>query len=549
MLRRCFYFAFVVGCLAFKTSFALQSIPKPSQENQEEQATAVKEDEFGRTNPKATVDGFLKALENEDYQRASRFIGPSAFADSAQTFDTLGVQHFQKVLNKYGSFKPLSIISSDANGKEDEGIDLNLEEVGSINVDDKEHPILLEQITDKEDLKIWVISKETYAFAQSITIYSEESFVLDDYIPEALSKKWKGAKIGEWFFGVLILIAAYLLCWLITFLLNQLVAYVWKDYKQTYQGKLLFTLYLPLRFLLTVSVIIYVTKAFNFSITVRQTFSAVNMILVWLALFFFIWYLSDALFYLGEKRLRSKNKTGSLSAIIFLRTSVKFVLIVVLVLIIFDALGQDVTTGIAALGIGGIALALGAQKTVENLVGGVSVVFDQPVNVGDFCKFGDTVGTVEEIGIRSTRIRTLSRTLVTIPNADFSSRLIENYTSRDQFLFNPKIGLRYETTHDQMTFILKGLKDMLDTHDKVSPDPARVRFVDYGSDSLIVELFAYVYAADWNGFLAVKEELNLKMAKVIEDSGSGFAFPSQTVYLSKDSGVSKTVPGKAKSAD
>jgi MscS family membrane protein len=270
------------------------------------------------------------------------------------------------------------------------------------------------------------------------------------------------------------------------------------------------------------------------------------MTILWLALFMFVWLLIDTVFDFGEQRLREKNKTASLSAILFIRTSFKFTLLAVAFIIILDTIGVDVTTGIAALGIGGIALALGAQKTIENLVGGISVIFDQPVNVGDFCKFGDTVGTVEKIGIRSTRIRTLNRTIVTIPNADFSSRLIENYTSRDQFLLNAKIGLRYETSHDQMKFVLKGLKDMLDTHEKVNPDPARVRFVDYGSDSLIVELFAYIYAVDWNDFLAIKEELNLKLAKVVEDSGSGFAFPSQTVYLAKDTGISRNVPTKEK---
>jgi len=549
MLKNRLFCIVLLSLISIHLGYSFQLPGKSKQENQEEPTTEAKEDEFGRTTPKGTVGGIIKAFENEDYERASKYVDPTIIQKNDNQFDTIGIQHFQKVLNQYGSINPLSIISGEPNGNEDEGIDLNLERIGTITTNQDEHPILLERIGEEEGQKVWVISKESFAFAQNISVKEDETFLLDDYIPEVLSKKWKGAKIGVWFFGIILLIASYLICWLLTVLISQFVALVWKNYKDTSQGKFLSTLYLPIRLLLTVFVMVFLIRAFQFSIVIRQSFSSINMILLWLALFFFIWNLSDAIFYVVEKKLRNKNKTGSLSAIIFLRTSVKFVLIVVIVLIIFDAFGLDVTTGIAALGIGGIALALGAQKTVENLVGGVSVVFDQPVNVGDFCKFGDTIGTVEEIGIRSTRIRTLNRTIVTIPNADFSSRLIENYTSRDQFLFNPKIGLRYETSHDQMKFILKGLKDMLDTHNKVSPDPARVRFVDYGSDSLIVELFAYVYAEDWNGFLAVKEELNLKMAKVIEDSGSGFAFPSQTVYLSKDSGISKSVPSSKKSTD
>jgi len=242
---------------------------------------------------------------------------------------------------------------------------------------------------------------------------------------------------------------------------------------------------------------------------------------------------------LGEEKLKEKNIFNGLSLISFFRNAAKFALVVIAILIAFDSFGFNITAGIAALGVGGIALALGAQKTVENLVGGLSVVFDQPVSVGDFCKFGETLGTVEKIGIRSTRIRTLSRTIVTIPNADFSSRLIENFAKRDKFFYTTKLGLRYETTSDQMRFILVELRKILYAHPKVDPDPARVRFLGYGSDSLQVELFAYVHALDWNAFLGVQEDINFRIAKVIEDSGSGFAFPSQTIYFAKDSGLSE----------
>ena len=247
----------------------------------------------------------------------------------------------------------------------------------------------------------------------------------------------------------------------------------------------------------------------------------------------------------GEQRLRESNRFGGLSAISFFRNSAKFILVLIALLIALDTIGVNVTAGLAALGIGGIALALGAQKTIENIVGGLSVIFDQPVSVGDFCKVGDTLGTVEKIGMFSTRIRTLGRTVVTIPNADFSTRLIENYAKRDMFWYHTVLGLRYETTSDQMRYILVELRKILYAHPKVDPDPARVRFLGYGSDALKVELFAYTHAADWNEFLGIQEDINLRLAKVIEDSGSGFAFPSQTLYLSKDQGLSQEKKAEA----
>jgi MscS family membrane protein len=294
-----------------------------------------------------------------------------------------------------------------------------------------------------------------------------------------------------------------------------------------------------------VAILLYFARTLGISIVVRQAFAVVNIIALWIALFIFIWLLINTLSAYGERQLLKKNSFGGLSAISFFRNSAKFILVLVALLIALDTVGVKVTGALAALGIGGIALALGAQKTIENIVGGLSVVFDQPVNVGDFCKVGDTLGTVEKIGMFSTRIRTLNRTIVTIPNADFSTRLIENYAKRDMFWYHTVLGLRYETTSDQMRYILVELRKILYAHPKVDPDPARVRFLGYGSDSLKVELFAYCYAADWSEFLGIQEDINLRLAKVIEDSGSGFAFPSQTLYLSKDQGLSEEKKAEA----
>ena len=166
-----------------------------------------------------------------------------------------------------------------------------------------------------------------------------------------------------------------------------------------------------------------------------------------------------------------------MSVVVLLRRTAKIVLFLLATVAVLDTLGVDVTTGIAALGIGGIALALGAQKAVENLIGSLNVIADRPVQVGDFCRAGDIVGTVEDIGMRSTRIRTNERTLVTIPNGDFSSREIENFAKRDRFLFNPTIGVEYGISAGQLRraveIIEQILRDHLETLDwnKQPPPP------------------------------------------------------------------------------
>jgi MscS family membrane protein len=199
--------------------------------------------------------------------------------------------------------------------------------------------------------------------------------------------------------------------------------------------------------------------------------------------------------------------------------------------------GLSVTPIIAGLGVGGLAVALAIRPTLENIVGGFVLFADKPVRVGEFCSFGDKLGTVEEIGLRSTRLRGLDRTVITVPNADFAQMQIVNFTRRDMNLYQCSLGLRYETTPDQLRYVAAKIRKLLIQHSKVSPDPARVRVSEFGASAIVLDVFAFVSCADWNEFLAVKEDLNLRIAEIVRESGTGFAFPSQTVYLGRDSGV------------
>lgn len=200
-------------------------------------------------------------------------------------------------------------------------------------------------------------------------------------------------------------------------------------------------------------------------------------------------------------------------------------------------LGLSVTPIIAGLGVGGLAVALAIRPTLENLVGGFVLFADKPVRVGEFCSFGSMMGTVEEIGLRSTRLRALDRTVITVPNADFAQMQIVNFSRRDMNLFQAKLGLRYETTPDQLRFVAAKIRKLLIQHSKVSPDPARVRFSEFGGSAYVLDIYAFVRAADWNEYMAIKEDLNLKIAEILRDCGTDFALPSQTLYLARDRGI------------
>ncbi|MBN1342299.1 MAG: mechanosensitive ion channel family protein [Phycisphaerae bacterium] len=200
-------------------------------------------------------------------------------------------------------------------------------------------------------------------------------------------------------------------------------------------------------------------------------------------------------------------------------------------------LGAPLTAVFASLGVGGLAVGLAARPTIENLIGSFSLYADRPVAVGDFCQYGDRMGTVEEIGLRSTKIRGLDRTVTTIPNEDFAKIQITNFTRRDRMLLQTTLGLRYETTPEQLRFVLGKLRELLLAHPRIMDEPARVRFVGFGDFSLNVEIFAYANTPDRAAFLAIQEDVFLRIMNIVSEAGTGFAFPSQTTYHARDDGL------------
>jgi MscS family membrane protein len=250
---------------------------------------------------------------------------------------------------------------------------------------------------------------------------------------------------------------------------------------------------------------------------------------------------------LAESIVATPHMRGKTSESALLRIGawlVGFFIAIWIVIVGIRSLGADLIPLLAGLGIGGLAVALAAQSTIANFIGGLILLANKPVQVGDFCRYGEDpssdwlrIGTVEEINWLSTRIRGIDRTLTTIPNAAFASMHIVNLTKRDRRLVLTKLQLRYETTSDQLRFILVKLRELLLGHPKVTAEPARVRFVGYGAYSKDLEIFCYLLCREQDEFLAIQEDLLLRIEEIIKEAGSGFAFPSQTAYLSRDTGL------------
>ena len=237
-----------------------------------------------------------------------------------------------------------------------------------------------------------------------------------------------------------------------------------------------------------------------------------------------------------ESRLAASGNTATITLLPLGRRTAKVFIGILAALSVLQNLGFNIAGLLAGLGIGGLAVALAAQKTLENLFGGFVLVADRPVRIGDFCRAGEHLGTIEDIGIRSSRIRTLDRTLVSVPNAELSTVRIENYGVRDKMRLYTVLQVGYDTSPDQMRYLLVDLRSMLYAHPKTLPDPCRVRFINFGAHSLDIEIFVFIETADWNEFTGIREDIFLRILDIVAESGAYFAYPSQTLYLGRDGG-------------
>jgi MscS family membrane protein len=219
-------------------------------------------------------------------------------------------------------------------------------------------------------------------------------------------------------------------------------------------------------------------------------------------------------------RLERQGRPGGIVLLRPAVSAIKAVVVIGAALTWLDNIGYNITTLLASLGVGGVAMALALQKPLEDVFGAFTIYTQQPIRIGDFCRFGNNTGTVEEIGLRTTRLRTLDNTLVSVPNARFAAEYLENISARQKILYRQMLRLRYDTDPDVIRHIQADIRDILTSHEKVAPEGHRIRFRGFGKDALEIELFAYLATTQWTEYLELAEELNLRVLDIIKAAGA-----------------------------
>ena len=233
----------------------------------------------------------------------------------------------------------------------------------------------------------------------------------------------------------------------------------------------------------------------------------------------------------------------------FLNTVVKYIIIALGAIFILQELNFDVAALIASLGVVGIGISLASQDTVGNLFGFAAIVSDNPFKVGDYIKTPNVTGIVEQVGMRSTRVRQLDQALVTVPNNLLTNAIVLNWSRLEKRRLNVTLTLTYSTTSEQMRAVVEAIRNMLQNRENIDPESVIVHFVDFSASSLDVLVICQILLADWREFTSLKESLYLEIMGIVEELGISFAFPSQSLYIEDMPGANNREQESAIGAD
>lgn len=476
-------------------------------------------DPLGRTTPQDTVVQFLEACHAGHYGRASHYLDLRQMSSGDREKNGQDLAHQLEDLLDDSPFD-IATLNRTPLGDFDDGLPPSREPLIHPQVDGRPLRLELERVELKPGLKVWLVSADSVPLIpQAHKLLAETPF--EKGLPQVLvTHEFLDTPLWR----CLVILAGGVLAWFAARLVACAIAAAFRRGAKEGEGSA-DLLRGPIEIVLAVFVLRAAIEFAPPSAIVRLYLErALTMAFV----FALAWAGAIVIDMVSERwrsRLDLRMKAMTYSILPLGKQVLKLFLFLIAALAVLSAWGFNTTTIMAGLGVGGLAVALAAQKTIENLFGGISVIGDRPVLVGDFGRFGKHVGTVMHIGLRSTRIRTLDRTVVSLPNSQFSTMELENFSARDKIWFHQVLSLRRNTTSEQLRQVLYSAQEVLHKHPKVEVGDIPVRFNGIGSYSLDVEVFAYVLTPDFDVFLGIQQELLLDLLQAVELAGTELAVP------------------------
>lgn len=481
----------------------------------------------GRT-PLSAMFALSSAFSEQDYERAGEFLDMRFLPEEMEIRDPEKLIRALAYILSQQFILDYSKLSDDPQGHLDDGLPTYRDLLGVINLAEGEVPILLQRVPDDEGGRTWKISNRTVKripeMWQELGFHDYATYLFNVLPDFTLFGMFNWQVLGV----VMSIIAAWVGSSVITWTCNKLAQLI----PNNFPAGIRHFFRRPLRFFLFIVIAEYLIDHLGLSLKLRVLLHSSGLdFLAWLVLLMgIITLIRDY----NVQRLRSQGQENYAALLRPLSTMLKVVLVIIVGLIWADTAGYNMSTVLAGLGVGSVAVALAAQKTLENLIGAITLYSARPVSPGDFCRFGKIVGTVEEIGLRSTSIRTLERTLVHVPNAVFSSMDIENFSARDRIRFFRNARVLIDSA-DQARVILAEIRRVLYSHPMVYPDTVSVRLDDIGEAAAQLRLDAGIRTTDFQEYLGVAEDLNLRFIDIILSTNATLAGPGQLRIL-RDAG-------------
>ena len=509
-------------------------LPKPSAPPSAQAQSQTPVDPLGRETPRSAILGLLKCTEREDYENASLYLQPTP---GRNTNLTQRAKEFRVLQRRFKS--NIALLSDDPNGTVEPGLPPGQTRAGVWAVGGTTVDVILVRVDDLDTGRIWLISRETVARIPELfaAMESEAPTAVDRFAPAALTgRRLLGMSLAQWLGWLLSIPISWLLAWLLAFFFR-VPARIRSRFRNLPSMSVWDTRHgMPLKCIIA----ILIHSGFVYLLDPPLLYRAYYVrFIATLLVGCFVWLVStitDRGYEYAVHETRTQHKGGE-SILIVMQRITRILLVMIALVAALALFGLNVTTTLAGLGIGGLAIALAAQKTLENLIGGVSLLMDKAVHVGDFCQIGDQLGTVEDIGLRSLKLRTLDQNLSVVPNGSLAQMQFQNMSGRRKLLINQTFTLRIETEVEQLRFVLDRVQNMLDQHPSIEPKTCRVRVTNFVGAAFQLELFAYGTIGDWTQFTVIRQDVILKIAEIVESSGTRFAGPTQLAYLSRDRGV------------
>ena len=472
-----------------------------------------------------TGEGFMATVDTGNFEKGAEYLDLRNLRGEASELTGAQLARRLFVVFNRATWVDVDQLVDDPAGRNNDNLPGYRDSIGVVLDGDNEHRLLMQKVPRGDGVFIWKISNATVSLIPELYDTYGYPKPVEDMRRRLPDVTVLGFELFKWVIALGVGAAAYATVFIIALVVRRAVG---TPDKPSHRRIFRF-LVLPMGVWIVIIAMSNIATWLGRGVTAEIVgrVSPISILITAWVMFAAINLIRD----IYSERLYKRDRRDAAVLLRPVSNAVKMLLAIGAALMYLDNLGINITTVLAGLGVGGIAVALALQKPMEDVFGAVTLYSQQPVRVGDFCRIGTETGTIEEIGLRTTRVRTLADTLIAIPNAKLASEPITNISARKKILFRPILRLRYDTTPEQLQQVLEGVRELLASHERVVQENPRARFTEIAEDALLVEVYAYLNTTDWAVYLELAEELNMKILGVVTDAGTSLSPPARMLHI------------------